>query len=93
MDEFPQSCDGRMYALTCIIPIMVARAAILTLIAILDAVFVHEWNYSEVDVCPQPSACTVVSQHLFQKSFQLEACDAFAGVMPRRQQYTQVVFG
>ena len=84
--ERPQRSDRGVDALADVVPIVISRDAVLALVALLDAVFVHEGDRQDLDVPPEPVAVVVVGQNRLQRSLHDIVRHRLAGVMAGRQQ-------
>src|SRR5262249_4473398 len=77
--------DRGVDAVSLVVAVVVARLAVLPLVAVLDAVFVHQRNDEELDVPAQPLAGRRVSQDFFNDALQDVAGHHLAGVVPAGQ--------
>ena len=76
-----------MHARAVVIAVVVARRAVLSLIAVLNPVRIHERNHQKLNVLAQPSSLLIVCQHCLYRTLQHIAGHHLAGVVPRSQQH------
>ncbi len=75
-----------MAALTGVILVMIPRLTTLALVALLDAVLVHERDDQEFNLLSKPSPLVGIGQDRLQNPFQPITCHGFASVVARRKQ-------
>ncbi len=83
----PQRRHLGMDALSSIVPIVIAGASVLALVALFHAVFVHERDHKHIHSVLKPGAHRIIGKNGVQEAFQYKTGHAFAGMVPGGEQY------